>query len=210
MTTDNARTKTRDPERTRSSILDAALNAFARKGYHDTRLDEIADESHTSKGSIYFYFPNKERLFLALVDQFANLLERRITEAISGEETAMAKVEAALEACLATFGKYRRQAKVLLVQASGLGNTFEMKRIDINERFAGLIEQYLQEAVEQGEIAPIDTAIVAHAWMGAIYNLVIRWVYTGDPEPQRIVNTLVPTLLRSVGYVRGQAPAETP
>ena len=199
---ETVRTKSRDPEKTRSSILDAALNAFANKGYHDTRLDEIAENSHTSKGSIYFYFPNKERLFLALVDQFANLLERRITEAIQGETVAMAKVEAALEACLSTFGKYRRQAKVLLVQASGLGNAFEMKRIEINERFAGLIEEYLHEAVAQGEIEPIDAAIVSHAWMGAIYNLVIRWVYTGEPEPSRIVQTLVPTLLRSVGYER--------
>jgi TetR/AcrR family fatty acid metabolism transcriptional regulator len=199
---ETVRTKSRDPEKTRSSILDAALNAFANKGYHDTRLDEIAENSHTSKGSIYFYFPNKERLFLALVDQFANLLERRITEAIQGETVAMAKVEAALEACLSTFGKYRRQAKVLLVQASGLGNAFEMKRIEINERFAGLIEEYLHEAVAQGEIEPIDAAIVSHAWMGAIYNLVIRWVYTGEPEPPRIVQTLVPTLLRSVGYER--------
>ncbi len=196
----NSETKTRNPEKTRTSILDAALDIFSNKGYHDTRLDEIADESHTSKGSIYFYFPNKERLFFALVDQFANLLERRITEAIAEETTAMGKVEAALEACLATFGKYRRQAKVLLVQASGLGNTFEMKRIEINERFAGLIELYLREAVEAGEIEPVDTAIVAHAWMGAIYSLVIRWVYTGEPEPARIIETLVPTLLRSVGY----------
>ncbi|MEZ4558212.1 MAG: hypothetical protein R2851_10300 [Caldilineaceae bacterium] len=36
--------------------------------------------------------------------------------------------------------------------------------------------------------------------MGAIYNVVIRWVYTGEPEPDRIMVTLVPTLLRSVGY----------
>jgi TetR/AcrR family fatty acid metabolism transcriptional regulator len=192
--------KSRNPEKTRASILDAALDLFSNKGYHDTHLDAIADESHTSKGSIYFYFPNKERLFFALVDQFASLLERRITEAIAEETTAMCKVEAALEACLSTFGKYRRQAKVLLVQASGLGNAFEVKRIEINERFAGLIDSYLQEAVAAAEIEPVDTAIVAHAWMGAIYSLVIRWVYTGEPEPQRIIETLVPTLLRSVGY----------
>ncbi|MCB0131959.1 MAG: TetR/AcrR family transcriptional regulator, partial [Caldilineaceae bacterium] len=153
---------------TRERILDAALNIFSSKGYHDTRLDEIVDESHTSKGSIYFYFPNKERLFLALVDQFASLLERRIIESISQETSAMVKVQAALEACLATFGKYRRQAKMLLVQASGLGNAFEQKRLEINERFALLIDGYLREAVAAGEIAPIDTEIVAHAWMGAI------------------------------------------
>ena len=196
---DETNTK-RDPDKTRARILDAALNIFASKGYYNTRMDEIVDESQTSKGSIYFHFPNKERLFLALVDQFANLLERRITEAIAQETRRMAKVQAALEACLSTFGKYRRQAKMLLVQAYGLGHTFEQKRLEINERFAGLIEVYLVEAIEQGEIEPTDAEIVAHAWMGAIYNVVIRWVYTGEPEPDRIMVTLVPTLLRSVGY----------
>jgi TetR/AcrR family transcriptional regulator, fatty acid metabolism regulator protein len=187
-------------ESTIARILDAALNIFARKGYHDARLDEIVTEAQTSKGSIYFYFPNKEQLFLALVDQFANLLERRITEAICEHDRGMVKVQAALEACLATFGRYRRQAKVLLVQASGLGNTFEQKRLAVNDRFATLIATYLNEAVEVGEIAPLDTEVVAHAWMGAIYSLVIRWVYTGEPAPERIVQGLVPLLLQSVGY----------
>ena len=187
-------------ENTRTRILDAALNIFSRKGFHDTRMDEIVDEAKSSKGSIYFYFPNKERLFLALVDQFANLLERKITEAILEHEKGMPRVGAALEACLTTFGRYRRQAKVLLVQASGLGNVFEEKRLEINDRFAGLIEGYLQEAIEVGEIEPVDTEIVAHAWMGAIYSLVIRWVYTGEPERERIVEGLVPLLLKSVGY----------
>lgn len=187
-------------ESTIGRIMDAALNVFARKGYHDTRMDEIVSESQTSKGSIYFYFPNKEQLFLALIDQFANLLERRITEAIHEHDRGMAKVQAALETCLATFGRYRRQAKVLLVQASGLGNAFEQKRLAVNDRFANLIATYLAEAVEVGEIAPLDTEVVAHAWMGAIYSLVIRWVYTGEPASARIVQALVPMLLQSVGY----------
>ena len=107
----------RDPDQTRTRILDAALNIFASKGYYNTRMDEIVDESHTSKGSIYFHFPNKERLFLALVDQFADLLERRVTEAIQQEEVGINRVRVALETCLTTFGKYRRPAKLLLVQA---------------------------------------------------------------------------------------------
>lgn len=191
---------TRDPENTKERILDAALDVFSRKGYHDARMDEIVDESHTSKGSIYFHFPNKERLFLALVDKLADLLERRVTDAIREHDKGMAKVEAALEAVLETFGRYRRPAKVLLVQASGLGPAFEQKRQDVNDRFARLIEGYLIEAIEVGDIRPVDTDVVAYAWMGAIYQLVIRWVYTGEPEPQRIIETLLPVLLRSVDY----------
>ncbi len=209
---DTGTTGTTQNESTIGRIFDAALNVFARKGYHDTRMDEIVSESQTSKGSIYFYFPNKEQLFLALIDQFANLLERRIIEAIREHERGMGKVQAALESCLATFGRYRRQAKVLLVQASGLGNTFEQKRLAVNDRFANLIAGYLAEAVEVGEIAPLDTEVVAHAWMGAIYSLVIRWVYTGEPSSERIVQGLVPMLLQSVGYKpenRGQAAQGT-
>lgn len=189
-----------DPQSTRGRILDAAMNIFASKGYHDTRLDEIAGESQTSKGAIYFHFPNKERLFLALVDQFADLLERRVTEAIGDHPPGMKRVRVALETTLDTFGRYRRPAKILLVQAVGLGTTFEQKRLEINDRFAGLIESYLQEAIDIGDIEPVNTDVVSYAWMGAIYNLVIRWVYTAEPSSQQILETLVPVLLQSVGY----------
>ena len=117
--------KSRDPQSTKDRILDAALNIFSNKGYHDTRMDEIVDESETSKGAIYFHFPNKERLFLALVDQFADLLERRVIEEIEQQEKGMERVRVALQTCLETFGKYRRPAKILLVQAVGLGTVFE-------------------------------------------------------------------------------------
>lgn len=198
--TESENTPIRDPESTKSRILDAALNIFSSKGYYDTRLDEIVEESHTSKGSIYFHFPNKERLFLALVDQFADLLERRVTEAISEEEAGIARVRVALETCLDTFGAYRRPAKLLLVQAVGLGASFENKRNEINDRFAQLIETYLIEAIDVGDIPPVDTEVVSYAWMGAIYGVIIRWVYTGEPEPPRILQTLLPVLLRSVGF----------
>lgn len=187
-------------EDTRERILDAALNVFSNKGYHDTRMDEIVAASDTSKGSIYFHFPNKERLFLALVDQFADLLERKVTEAVAGEEEGILRVRAALQACLETFGRYRRPAKILLVQAVGLGSVFEKKRIEVNDRFASLIKKYLDESIAVGDIAPVDTDVVSYAWMGAIYGIVIRWVYTGEPDSERILSALLPLLLKSVGY----------
>ena len=190
----------RDPDGTRGRILDAALEKFSSKGYHDTRMDEIVDESGTSKGAIYFHFPNKERLFLALVDQFADLLERRVRSAVEEEEAGIRRVQAGLHACLETFGRYRRPAKLLLVQAVGLGSSFELKRLEVNDRFTGLIQGWLDDAIAVGDIRPVDTDVVACAWMGAIYGVVIRWVYTGEPEPERIMSALLPVLLKSVGY----------
>ncbi len=184
----------------RGRILDAALDVFARKSFGATRMDEIASEAHTSKAAIYFHFPSKERLFLALADQFANLLERRVKQAIEPEAQGMRRVQVAVEICLDTFGKYRRAAKIMLAQGAGLGAAFEEKRSEINERFARLIATYLREAISQGEIAPVDVEVISVAWMGAIYALVIHWVNTGEPAPQQILSALVPALLRSVGY----------
>ncbi len=189
-----------DSRTTRERILDAAMSIFSAKGFHDTKLDEIVAEGGISKGSIYFHFPNKEKLFIALVDQFADLIERRAKEAIESEAESIRRVQAALEAVLETYGKYRLPAKLLLVQAVGLGTVFERKRMEVNDRFALLIETYLDEAVADGSIAPVDTHIVAHAWMGAIYNVVIQWVYTGEPSKDEIMQALLPLLLKSVGY----------
>ena len=194
-----------DNKSVRERILDSALNIFSNKGYHDTRLDEIVEESHTSKGAIYFHFPNKEKLFLALVDQFADLIEREATTAIENEEEGIRRVQAALESVLSTFGRYRRPAKLLLVQAVGLGSVFEKKRLEITDRFAALIRTYLQEAIDVGDIPPVDVEVVSHAWMGAIYNVVIQWVYTGEPDRERILSALLPVLLRSVGYEMPEA-----
>lgn len=199
MTDEKTRTK-RNPESTRDSILDAALTIFSNRGYYDTRLDDIADASSTSKGAIYFHFPNKEKLFLALVDQFADVLERKVNEATEELPIGVARVQVAIETVLATFGKYRRPAKILLVQAVGLGSIFEKKRLEVNNRFAGLIQLHLDEAVAENLLPALDTEVIAHAWMGAIYSVIIQWVYTGEPSQERISASLIPLLLKSIGY----------
>jgi len=184
---------------TRRRILNAAINVFAQKGYHDTRVDEIVEASETSKGAVYFHFPSKQEIFLGLVDEFANLLESRLEMAISQEESGVQQVDAALRICLHTFGKYQKLAKIFLVQAVGLGTIFEDKRQEIHDRFVNLVKGHLDQAVSEGDIPPLDTEIAAYAWMGAINEVVIRWVFTGEPSPARTLPALRTVLLRSIG-----------
>ena len=153
-------------QETRSRILEAAVQAFASKGYHDTKVDDIVKDSQTSKGAFYFYFPSKQDIFLALVDTFADLLESRLRERLSEEPSGTARVDMALHVCLETFGQYRSLAKIALVQATGLGAAFEQKRQAVNQRFI---------------------------------EIVLRWVYTGQPDPERSLPALRRLLLQSVG-----------
>jgi AcrR family transcriptional regulator len=184
---------------TRGRILKAAVEVFAGKGYHEARVDEIVEVSKTSKGAVYSYFPSKEKIFFALIDEFTRLLEERLEEAMAGEESELRRVDAALRTCLDTFGHYRKLAKIFLVQAAGLGTAFEEKRLAIHDRFASVIKSHLDQAVADGDIPPLDTQVAAYTWMGAIYEVVIRWVYTGQPEPEQVLPTLRTMLLRSIG-----------
>jgi AcrR family transcriptional regulator len=58
----------RDSVATRSNILDVATRHFAAKGYSGARIDEIAADTATSKRMIYYYFADKEALFIAVLE----------------------------------------------------------------------------------------------------------------------------------------------
>lgn len=59
----------RDPDRTRADILDVATAEFADKGYAGARVDEIAARMSTTKRMIYYYFGNKEQLYIAVLER---------------------------------------------------------------------------------------------------------------------------------------------
>jgi AcrR family transcriptional regulator len=184
---------------TRQRILDAAVEVFAEKGYHDARVDEIVEASGTSKGAVYFYFSSKQQIFLALIDEFARKLEQGLLEAVIREPDGIRRVNAALKSCLTIFGETRRLAKIFLVQAVGLGEAFEEKQLEIHGRFVQAIQMYLDQALADGDIPPLDTEVTAMVWMGAINEVIIRWVLTGEPGPERSLPALRTALLRSIG-----------
>lgn len=185
---------------TRERILRAALTVFARKGYHRALVDDIVRTSRTSKGAVYHHFPNKQALFLALVDDFAARLAQTVADAIGRSHGALGKVEAALRAGLETFAGNRDLARILLLEAVSLGPAYEAKRAEIHERFAALIRGYLDEAAAEGSIPPLDTRVATLAWLGAVNEVVIQWLSRGEPDLlSEAAPALTPMLLRSIG-----------
>jgi AcrR family transcriptional regulator len=184
---------------TRERILAAALEVFARKGYHRALVDDIVRASGTSKGAVYHHFPTKEALFLALVDEFAQRLALAVAAAIGSRHGALAKVEGALVAALDTFAENAPLARLILLEAVSLGAVYEAKRSEVHGRFAGLIQGYLDEAVGEGSIDPIDTRVATLAWLGAVNEVVVQWLHTGTPALAESIPALTHLLLRSIG-----------
>lgn len=184
---------------TRTRILDAALSVFARKGYHRALVDDIVRASATSKGAVYHHFQNKEAVFLALVDDFAARLAGAVAAEIGRRHGALAKVEGALTAALATFADNERLARLILLEAVSLGPTYQAKRAEVADHFASLIQAYLDEAVADGSLAPLDTRLATLVWLGAVNEIVVQWLHGGVDDLAATIPGLTRLLLRSIG-----------
>jgi TetR/AcrR family fatty acid metabolism transcriptional regulator len=176
-------TRTQERSRTRRQrLLDAALEVFTRHGYSDAAIDEIAQVSETSKGGLYFHFPSKQALFLALLDEASGALLSRVGDAMASEADPLARGDAALHEVLHVFGDHRLLARLLLIDAVGAGQEFAARLDELHGSFAALIARCLDDAVAAGLIPPQDTRLAAQAWYGAVNHVVLRWLMTGRPR----------------------------
>lgn len=186
--------------RRRERILGAAFQVFARLGYRDAAVDDIARRARTSKGGIYFHFPTKEALFLELLRSTADRLVAKVERVVSQESDPIAQADLALRTILSTFAGHRTMAHLLLVDALGAGPAFHAELAQLHDRFVRLIAGHLDRAVEHGSVAPLDTDTTAAAWFGALHQIVMRWVMAERPEPlDAAYPTLRGILMRGIG-----------
>lgn len=100
--------------RRRSEILAVAIRQFARRGFAETDMQLIADELGVGKGTVYRYFPSKERLFLAAVDQGMAALREAVDAAAGRARTPLARVEAGIRAYLEYFDRHPAVVELII------------------------------------------------------------------------------------------------
>ena len=156
--------------------------------------------------SVYFYFPSKQDIFFGLIETFSSLLESRLNDAIQTGEHGIQQMDSALRVSLNLFSQYRTLAKIVLIQAVGLGAAFETRRRMINDRFAQIIQIRLDKAVAEKSIPALRTDLAARAWVGALNEVVIHWIYSGEDDLSEIIPALRDLLLRSIGVPADRLP----
>jgi AcrR family transcriptional regulator len=160
--------------RRRERILEAALDVFTRRGYGDAAMDEIATESDTSKGGLYFHFASKQALFGALLERTADLLLSRLEAAAASEADPLLRADAAIERALEVFGSHRRLARLFLIDAHT--REFAPRLLAVRERFAARLARDLDDALRAGLIPPCDTRLAGQVWLGAVSEVVVQWL----------------------------------
>jgi AcrR family transcriptional regulator len=78
-----AKRKEREKELRRAAILEAAEQIILEKGYENLNMDEVAEKSELSKGTLYLYFNSKTELIVGIVHKAMSILDAKIAEVIT-------------------------------------------------------------------------------------------------------------------------------
>src|SRR6476659_1321724 len=103
-------------EQRRCSILQSARAVFARQGYADTVVGDIADEAGIGKGTLYLYFPSKEQIYLAALMEDARQLNRLTREKMAASVTWQDKLRAYMEARLHYFDAHQDFVRIYMTE----------------------------------------------------------------------------------------------
>lgn len=175
-----------DKTQRRDQIMAAAKEVFARKGFHDTTIADIARQAGLSYGSVYWYFESKDELFHALMAVEEAALRNHIAAAVAGSDTAgqdgslRALLQSSVRATLEFFEADKATVKLLLRDPYALGERFERHLGGIYERFIDDLESFVVAAQERREVVSAPPRMVAYTLAALVGQLAHRRLSTDD------------------------------
>jgi AcrR family transcriptional regulator len=176
-----------DKSQRRDQIVAAAKKVFARKGFHDTTIADIAKQAGLAYGSVYWYFDSKDELFHALMAVEEGALRGHLAAALAQPaETGMpsagdeAPLRTAVRATLEFFEADKATVKLLFRDAYALGDRFEKHLGGIYERFIDDIETFVVAAQRRGRVIAAPARMVAYTLAALVGQLAHRRLSTDD------------------------------
>lgn len=171
----------------KNEILDASFEVFAEKGYHATKISDIAEKLNIGHGTFYRYFKNKLDIFSAVIDN----LFARIVEGISTERPDMAdtlddyrdQIDRIGDKMFDVFVRDHRIARILFYEVLGVHPEINDKFERVLDFFDKYTEQYFINGIQKGFLKEdIDTLMIARAVNSLIFATARDGSQTDDPE----------------------------
>jgi len=185
----------------RIQILDAASKVFVEKGFHSATIKDIAGEADISEGTIYNYFKNKPALLLGVFERMRKSLEEK------------QRIPDMVEVNLRTFIKAHLQRPIMALKE---GN-FELFRIVVSELMVDrelrslyhqqilapvniMVERYIEEAIELGNIKSTNSTLTAHALTGLVYGIILQYIIIDEAKTESDWDELTDMLTDMILY----------
>lgn len=154
--TDKGQSRTQDPEGTRQNIIEVASEEFALNGLSGARIDEIAARTRASKRMIYYYFGDKEGLYLAVLENaYRTVREGEAQLDIGG----LSPIEALRRLVEFTFDHHHRHEdfiRMVMIENIHHADYLEKSKVirQLNVTAIGTIEALYERGVADGLFRP--------------------------------------------------------
>ncbi len=157
----------------RRRLLQVAIRSFGRKGFHATTVPMIVSAAGSSTGSFYFYFRNKEDIYAAALQTIGENIAAALNAAIAaaGPEV-FRQMRAAVSGLVRYLAEHPEEARILIIESSGLGKRLEAIRRSLVASHTRSVEHALAAVRPIG----LDAAVAASCWVGAVYEAVFHWL----------------------------------
>jgi TetR/AcrR family fatty acid metabolism transcriptional regulator len=163
--------------RKREKILQAAVAVFARKGFYQSKVSEIAQAAEVADGTIYLYFHNKDDILISIFEEAMTRIITVMRTKIGRETDPLKKIEQFARTHLGLVKKNMALSEVIQVEIRQSSKF--MKEYD-NRKFAqylDMISEIIIEGQDKGVFRPdINPGIIKRAFFGALDELSRLWV----------------------------------
>lgn len=183
------------PQR-REVILDAALEEFARKGFHETSLEGVANHAGISKALIYEHFASKRDLHEALQGRYVHELLERLINATTTPGSPEVRLRAGVDAFLG-FVEDNREPWRLMVRnpmESQVDTPVGQAQAEMAHAIAALARSDVPVTIEQTEgmaEAELRVELLAQQLVGAMRGLANWWDDHREIPRERLVQALM-------------------
>jgi AcrR family transcriptional regulator len=163
-------------------ILEAAASVFARRGFNEARMDEVADAAGVSKGGLYLHFPSKDALLEGLVGYLVGLETRRLDAARNAEGPVADRLATFFHEYAKDMQAMARFYPLIMEVYARSSRSANLRRLlqRFLNRFVAEVAVLTQAGIDSGEFRRVDPQDVALQLLSLFEGLALVWAI--DPE----------------------------
>jgi TetR/AcrR family fatty acid metabolism transcriptional regulator len=131
-------------------IINAATKIFARKGFFQAKVSDIAREAQVADGTIYLYFDNKDDILISLFEEQMKAVLENMIEQISVEKDAVKKIEKFALTHLKLIELNKNMAEIIQVELRQSGKFMKEYKNEKFLQYLNLISEIIKDGQDQG------------------------------------------------------------
>lgn len=165
-------------------ILDAAVAVFAERGFHSSRVSDVAARADVADGTIYLYFKNKEEILMAAIHSAFDAFMKNARTEIAAIASPVDKLRRLAFLHLQAMGANRNMAIVFQMELRQSVRFLEAFSHHQMVEYFGLVRECIRKGQQQGVFRPeLHEKIAANCFFGALDEMVTSWVLADEDYP---------------------------